>query len=82
MWPEMIPGRTDAICLRSGFNKKRAYWQFRDVLKLLFLLPFAARLNAIHGGSKATAQLLSRLAIRHRVAVFYNVINGQTVGTA
>ena len=41
------------------------------MLKLLFLLPFAARLDATHGGGKSTAQLLSRLAVRHRLAVVY-----------
>jgi polysaccharide biosynthesis protein PslH len=41
------------------------------VIKLLFLLPFAPRLDATHGGGKATAQLLSRLALRYRLAVVY-----------
>jgi polysaccharide biosynthesis protein PslH len=39
--------------------------------RLFFLLPFAPRLDATHGGSKAIAQLLSRLAIRHKLAVVY-----------
>ena len=39
--------------------------------RLLFLLPFAPRLDGTHGGSKAIAQLLSRLAIRHKIAVAY-----------
>ena len=39
--------------------------------RLLFLLPFAPRLDGTHGGSKAIAQLLSRLAIRHKLAVVY-----------
>ena len=41
------------------------------VRKLLFLLPFAPRLDAVHGGSKAIAQLLLHLALRHRVAILY-----------
>jgi glycosyltransferase involved in cell wall biosynthesis len=39
--------------------------------RLLFLLPFAPRLDATHGGGKALAQLLSRLATRHRLALAY-----------
>ncbi len=39
-------------------------------LRLLFLLPFAPRPDARHGG-KATAQLLARLARRHRCALLY-----------
>jgi polysaccharide biosynthesis protein PslH len=39
--------------------------------RLLFLAPFAPRLDGVHGGSKAIAQLLSRLAIRHKLAVVY-----------
>jgi glycosyltransferase involved in cell wall biosynthesis len=39
--------------------------------RLFFLLPFPPRLDANHGGSKAIAQLLSRLAIRHKLAVVY-----------
>ena len=39
--------------------------------KLLFLLPFAPRLDAAHGGGKALAQLLARLAARHRLALVY-----------
>jgi len=41
------------------------------VIKLLFLLPFPPRLDATHGGGKAIAQLLFRLATRHRLAVVY-----------
>jgi polysaccharide biosynthesis protein PslH len=40
-------------------------------LRLLFLLPFPPRLDATHGGSRTTAQLLGHLATRHRVAVLY-----------
>lgn len=39
--------------------------------RLFFLLPFAPRLDASHGGSKAIAQLLLNLAIRHKLAVVY-----------
>lgn len=41
------------------------------MLKLLFLLPFPPRLDASHGGSRVIAQLLVRLAQRHRVALLY-----------
>jgi glycosyltransferase involved in cell wall biosynthesis len=37
--------------------------------RLLFLLPFAPRLDATHGGGRATAELLVQLATRHRVAL-------------
>ncbi len=39
--------------------------------RLLFLLPFAPRLDATHGGGKALAQLLIRLATRHSLALVY-----------
>jgi polysaccharide biosynthesis protein PslH len=39
--------------------------------RLLFLLPFAPRLDGTHGGSKAIAQVLLRLAIRHKLAAVY-----------
>ena len=39
--------------------------------RLLFLLPFPPRLDAAHGGGRATAQLLANLATRHRVALLY-----------
>ncbi len=38
--------------------------------RLFFLLPFAPRLDRTHG-SKAIAQLLSRLASRNKLAVVY-----------
>ena len=41
------------------------------MLKLLFLLPFPPRLDASHGGSRVMAELLVRLAQRHRVALLY-----------
>ena len=47
--------------MRPGLRPKR----------LLFLLPFPPRLDARHGGGRATAQLLARLATRHRVALLY-----------
>jgi glycosyltransferase involved in cell wall biosynthesis len=37
--------------------------------KLLFVTPFPPRLDADHGGGRAVAQLISRLADRNRVAV-------------
>ena len=39
--------------------------------RLLFLLPFAPRLDAVHGGSRTIAQLLWALADRHRLALLY-----------
>ena len=39
--------------------------------RLLFLLPFAPRLDAVHGGSRTIAQLVAALANRHRVALVY-----------
>ena len=38
-------------------------------MRLLFLTPFPPSLNATHGGSRVCAQLLRRLAERHRVGV-------------
>jgi glycosyltransferase involved in cell wall biosynthesis len=38
---------------------------------LLFLLPFAPRLDATHGGGRVTAQLLAQLATRHSIALLY-----------
>jgi glycosyltransferase involved in cell wall biosynthesis len=39
--------------------------------RLLFLLPFAPRLDATHGGGRVTAQLLTQLATRHSIALLY-----------
>jgi polysaccharide biosynthesis protein PslH len=39
--------------------------------RLLFLLPFAPRLDAAHGGGRVMAQRLAALLPRHRVAVLY-----------
>jgi len=39
--------------------------------RLLFLLPFAPRLDATHGGGRVTAQLLAQLALRHPIALLY-----------
>ncbi|MDQ2673525.1 MAG: hypothetical protein M3Y40_02620, partial [Chloroflexota bacterium] len=39
--------------------------------RLLFLLPFAPRLDGMHGGSRTIGQLLSALAQRHRLAVLH-----------
>jgi glycosyltransferase involved in cell wall biosynthesis/O-antigen/teichoic acid export membrane protein len=38
-------------------------------LRLLFLTPFPPSLDGAHGGSRVIAQLLDRLAARHRVAL-------------
>jgi glycosyltransferase involved in cell wall biosynthesis len=40
-------------------------------LRLLFLLPFAPRPSATHGGARVTGQLIAGLAERHDVAVLY-----------
>lgn len=40
-------------------------------LRLLFLLPFAPRLDAMHGGGRVMAQCLAALAVRHRLALLY-----------
>ena len=45
--------------------------RFRSKRRLLFLLPFPPRLDASHGGGRATAQLLANLATRHRIALLY-----------
>ena len=42
-----------------------------ESLRLLFLAPFPPRRDGTHGGSRAAAELLVRLAERHRVAVIY-----------
>jgi polysaccharide biosynthesis protein PslH len=39
--------------------------------KLLFLAPFAPRADAPHGGGRVLAQIVSRLATRHRLALAY-----------
>jgi len=44
---------------------------FRSKRRLLFLLPFPPRLDATHGGGRATAQLLTKLATRHHIALLY-----------
>lgn len=40
-------------------------------LRLLFVLPFAPRLGGLHGGARATGQLIAHLAERHDVAVLH-----------
>jgi polysaccharide biosynthesis protein PslH len=40
-------------------------------LRILFLLPFAPRLEGRHGGARATGQVIAGLARRHQVAVVY-----------
>lgn len=39
--------------------------------RVLFLLPFAPRLDASHGGGRAIAQFVGLMAARHRVALLY-----------
>ena len=41
----------------------------RPPLRLLYVTPFPPRLDGAHGGSRAIAQLISRVAERHRVAL-------------
>ena len=43
----------------------------RAPLRLLFLVPFAPRLDAAHGGARAIAQLIMEMAQRHRIALCY-----------
>lgn len=42
-----------------------------DQLRLLYLLPFAPRTDALHGGSRAMGQLLSKMSANHKVALLY-----------
>jgi glycosyltransferase involved in cell wall biosynthesis len=42
-----------------------------DQLRLLYLLPFAPRTDALHGGSRALGQLLLKMATNHKVALLY-----------
>ena len=39
--------------------------------RLLFLLPFPPSLEAAHGGGRVIAQLITRLATRHTIAILY-----------
>jgi glycosyltransferase involved in cell wall biosynthesis len=39
--------------------------------RLMFLLPFAPRLDATHGGARVAAQLMAGLAKRHHIALLY-----------
>lgn len=39
--------------------------------RILFLLPFAPRFDAMHGGGRVMAQLLSELADRHDITLLY-----------
>jgi glycosyltransferase involved in cell wall biosynthesis len=49
-------------------------------LRLLFLAPFPPRRDGAHGGSRAAAELLVRLAERHRVALVH--LRGRQEGPA
>jgi glycosyltransferase involved in cell wall biosynthesis len=44
---------------------------FGSQRRLLFLLPYAPRLDATHGGGRVVAQFLARLATHHRIALLY-----------
>lgn len=52
---------------KSHTSKKNADRQ--PTRRLLLMLPFAPRLDATHGGGRATAQLIAELAARNRVAL-------------
>lgn len=43
----------------------------QDKHRLLFLLPFPPRLDAIHGGARVTTQLIAGLPAQHEVAILY-----------
>ena len=43
----------------------------RSKRRLLFLLPFAPRLDATHGGGRTAAHLLAHLSTHHRIALIY-----------
>ena len=43
----------------------------QDKRRVLVLLPFPPRLDAIHGGARVTAQLIAGLASQHTVAILY-----------
>jgi polysaccharide biosynthesis protein PslH len=45
--------------------------QYPSRRRLLFLVPFPPRLDAMDGGGRAAAQFLTRLAVRHQVALLY-----------
>lgn len=47
-----------------------------DPLRLLFVLPFAPRLEGRHGGARVTGQLIEALAGRHEVAVVHLAESG------
>jgi glycosyltransferase involved in cell wall biosynthesis len=40
-------------------------------MRILYLLPFPPQLDATHGGARVTAELVSRIARRHDVALLY-----------
>src|SRR5690349_7334312 len=48
----------------------------QEELRILFIVPFAPRRDVRHGG-RVVAQLLYRMAQRHRVAVVYLVVDGE-----
>jgi glycosyltransferase involved in cell wall biosynthesis len=48
-----------------------------DAIKILIVAPFAPRLDATHGGARVTAQVLTNLAKRNRVALVYRRESGE-----
>src|SRR5437870_3436108 len=59
----------DKLLLQSDDSTRRP--DYYPARRLLCLLPFAPRLDAMHGGGRAMAQLLAALASRHHVALLY-----------
>jgi len=49
----------------------------KSSLRILYVLPFAPRADATHGGSRVAAQIISRMAARHHVAVMYLRASGE-----
>ena len=47
-------------------------------MRVLFLVPFAPRLEGRHGGARATGQLIAGLAARHEVAVVFRDDGGDS----
>lgn len=47
-----------------------------EQLRLLFLAPFAPRLDGAHGGSRAVAQLMWELSGRHRISLLHMNLPG------
>src|SRR5437870_9432797 len=69
----MSGSRGDGFSGVSGCGKRgqASLDRARDggALRLLVVLPFPPRLDATDGGGRSIAQLLNRLAVRHRLAL-------------